>query len=85
MGNDPENKDNYNWRWGARSIEEIGEESIADFITAFMVEKHELIEDIEDNEDGTPGNGASYLARKMEEAATMKKSILKAAMTQTDS
>jgi hypothetical protein len=81
-GNDKENKENHNWRWGARSIEEIGEDGIVEFITAFMVDKHDLIEEVEDDSDGTPGgNAARYQQRKADEAEAMKKSIMKAAMT----
>jgi len=82
---DPENKENYIWRWGARAIEEFDEESIVNFIIAFMVDKHDLIEEEEEDENSTPGNGAKYLARKEEEVAAMRRSILKAAMLQNES
>jgi MAGE family len=77
-----ENKENHSWKWGLRAIEEIGEEGIMDFITTFMVEKHELIEVVEDCEDGSLDNAAHYHARKEEEATAMKRSIMKAALTQ---
>jgi len=85
LANDDENKDNFNWRWGPRAMVEFSEEGMVDFITGIMVEKHDLIEEVEEeDEEGTPGNAARYHQRKADEAAAMKKSILKAAMTQVD-
>src|ERR1700742_4803712 len=82
--NEKENKENYKWRWGARALAEIGEAGMVEFITAFMVEKHDLIEEVEDDEDGAPGNAARYQERKRDEATAMRKSILKASMTSAD-
>lgn len=66
MVNDSDERENYNWRWGARALAEIGEEGIVDFITHFMVDKGNVVEE-EEEEEGTPGTANANSARKEEE------------------
>jgi len=84
-GKEQDGNESYNWKWGPRAFVEFGEGAIVDFLTAYMVEKNELLEQaVEEEEDGTPEVYQERRERRREEAETMKRSIMKAAMTPMD-
>jgi hypothetical protein len=75
-GDQQDSNDSYSWKWGPRAFAEFGESGIVDFVTAFMVEKNELLEQAVEDEEG---GREKYQQKRKEEAVVMKKSILKAA------
>jgi len=75
-GDKQDSNDSFSWKWGARAYAEFGENGIVDFLTTFMVEKSELIEQAVTEDEGAR---EGYQQKRKEEAEAMRKSIFKAA------
>ncbi|KAI0791274.1 MAGE family-domain-containing protein [Abortiporus biennis] len=75
-----EDNANYEWRWGPRSMSEVGEVGIAKFVAEFMVQQNkELIPDGEDEEEGEGALDVEGYPRAKQQLEAMMKGVEKAA------
>ena len=67
----------YEWRWGARSHAEVGEQALAAFVAEFMAER--TLRD-QDDDDDDEGDGRRHTQQEAEKiVATIMKDIKRAA------
>ena len=85
-GGDGDGDSSFIWKWGSRALAEIGETKVADFVASFMLERPVVLESSEEDDEGEDGaneggqaSGSVRAKTRTNDAATMKKSIAKAA------
>ena len=84
-GGDGDGDSSFIWKWGSRALAEIGETKVADFVASFMLERPVVLESSEEDEGEDDANeegeasGSTRTKARTNDAATMKKSIAKAA------